>query len=594
MSTVRRGQLVVPFGVGAIVEIGQESYVCADLSLWSVEETVALDPSELQRLTDRQVRTPHGSAPFVRFPRWMFCPSCRAMHRLTPAKERQLAARGFTSPRCPQCRKTELTPMGFVQACTNGHIDEIDWIRWAHRHKQAAVGGQCAPGVAKLRFITTGARGGDWETLVIECDVCGARNSLEGLTTRPLPWKCRARQPWMDRDGPSCNARPSGHRRGDTNLYFPETRSAIDIVIEGAAPTAGLRQLIATELNTGAWQGMRDLFATFGVARMLERLRLKLSDLAAARGVTLTEMEEAFAAELEGRADESSDTFLGASIEQAAILAREWPVLARSTGLSTPRLIVQPARPAGDWPAGLTAAIERIAQIPRLREVRALLGYRRVDISGELVRLDSGSASSWLPGVEVWGEGVFLQLSESFMATWEAALSNDLRERAAAMAKRCSDDGRKGLTPTPRFIALHTLSHVLLRRMAFDAGYSSTALRERIYSSEGMAGILIYTADGDSEGSLGGLVRMGEPKRLARTLAAALNDAAWCSADPVCGETRRQGVGGLNGAACHACALVAETSCVHGNQLLDRHFLLRVGDGRMEHGLLDVPPLSGH
>ena len=31
---------------------------------------------------------------------------------------------------------------------------------------------------------------------------------------------------------------------------------------------------------------------------------------------------------------------------------------------------------------------------------------------------------------------------------------------------------------------------------------------------------------------------------------------------------------GLNRAACHACVLVSETSCVHSNTLLDRSFLV--------------------
>jgi hypothetical protein len=125
---------------------------------------------------------------------------------------------------------------------------------------------------------------------------------------------------------------------------------------------------------------------------------------------------------------------------------------------------------------------------------------------------------------------------------------------------------------------LHTFAHVMIRRLAFDAGYSSASIRERIYASngpQGMAGVLLYTADSDSEGSLGGLVRMGEPARLLHTLVNALQDASWCSADPVCRESIAQGVGGMNAAACHACALVSETSCVQANALLDRRLLLR-------------------
>ena len=43
--------------------------------------------------------------------------------------------------------------------------------------------------------------------------------------------------------------------------------------------------------------------------------------------------------------------------------------------------------------------------------------------------------------------------------------------------------------------------------------------------------VLIYTAAGDSEGTMGGLVRMGEPGQLDRTITRALDRARWCSSD---------------------------------------------------------------
>jgi hypothetical protein len=589
---VRRGQLVLPFGVGAIVEVGQESYVCAELSRWQPSETLPLEPSELARITGREVRTPANSAPFVRFPRWMFCPECRRMRFFTESAEREMQEKGYPTPRCTSCWEADLTPMGFVQACAGGHLDEIDWFRWAHRNVQAATDGQCARGSAKLKFITSGARGGDWETLLVECETCGAKNNLEGLTTRPLPWKCRGRQPWMNQDGPSCDQKPGGHRRGDSNLYFPQVLSALDLVAEDDTPSGGLRGWVGEQFASGTWKGMRPTFGALGPAVVLGTMTQTLSDLAAERGVTVSAVKEAIIGYIENKPEESAPPAQYARTQEA-ILQREWPVLARGSALENRFVIIQPRRPGSGWPTSISAAIDRINLVSRLREVRGLMGYRRVDdTNGSEVRLHARDERSWIPGVEVWGEGIFLQFSEAHLTGWEESLPSSLLRRAAALAARAENAGRDPSRVTPRFIALHTLSHALMRRLAFDAGYSSTSLRERVYAGARMAGILIYTADGDSEGSLGGLVRMGEPGRLLRTITAALNDASWCSADPVCAETTAQGVNGLNGAACHACSLVAETSCVHSNQLLDRHFMLRLGDGRIDHGLLAVPPLS--
>ncbi|MFD8197664.1 Zn-binding domain-containing protein [Streptomyces wuyuanensis] len=116
---------------------------------------------------------------------------------------------------------------------------------------------------------------------------------------------------------------------------------------------------------------------------------------------------------------------------------------------------------------------------------------------------------------------------------------------------------------SPRFILLHTLAHLLINQLTYECGYSSASLRERLYVSpgpDGIAGRLIYTAAGDSEGTLGGLVRMGEPGRLEGVLENALARAAWCSSDPVCIGSKGQGPGSCNLAACHGCALLPETA----------------------------------
>ena len=70
-----------------------------------------------------------------------------------------------------------------------------------------------------------------------------------------------------------------------------------------------------------------------------------------------------------------------------------------------------------------------------------------------------------------------------------------------------------------------------------------------------MAGVLIYTAAPDSEGTLGELVSLDEPEQLRRHLRAALRDAAQCASDPLCAEhaPSQQGTT-VHAVACHACS----------------------------------------
>jgi hypothetical protein len=133
---------------------------------------------------------------------------------------------------------------------------------------------------------------------------------------------------------------------------------------------------------------------------------------------------------------------------------------------------------------------------------------------------------------------------------------------------------------SPRFVLLHTLGHLLINELVFACGHSSASLRERLYVSNTpgreMAGLLIYTAAGDSEGTMGGLVRIASRDNLRPVLATAVSNARWCSTDPVCMDAGKHGQGpdSCNLAACHGCALLPETSCEEFNRFLDRGLVI--------------------
>ena len=131
---------------------------------------------------------------------------------------------------------------------------------------------------------------------------------------------------------------------------------------------------------------------------------------------------------------------------------------------------------------------------------------------------------------------------------------------------------------------LHTLSHLLIYQLSFECGYNVASLSERLYCSDenddiNMAAIFIYTASGDSEGTLGGLVRQGRPDILPKIIKKAIKRAEMCSNDPVCSMSKGQGRDALNLSACHACALLPETCCEERNVFLDRAMLV----GTYEH-----------
>jgi hypothetical protein len=284
-----------------------------------------------------------------------------------------------------------------------------------------------------------------------------------------------------------------------------------------------------------------------------------------------------------GNGQDGGDAGIPGDDAETAFRRAEYAVL--KTSRNEEQLLIR-APKVSDYETDVAGAFERIMLVHKLRETRALAGFTRVFPAGaatmeekmRLLRRDP-APEQWLPAYLVYGEGLFFEFREDLVREWEGREA--VRTRIAGLDVQYRAQQRNRRQPaepiTPRFILLHTIAHLLINRLTFECGYSSAALRERLYVSPKpeapMAGLLIYTAAGDAEGTMGGLVRMGQPGYLEPLVRRALEAASWCSADPVCmemGGRGGQGPDSCNLAACHGCALVPETACEHFNRFLDR------------------------
>jgi hypothetical protein len=249
-------------------------------------------------------------------------------------------------------------------------------------------------------------------------------------------------------------------------------------------------------------------------------------------------------------------------------------------------------------PDELAPWLSRVVLVTRLREVRVLRGFTRVyppvDATDPRIAPLATKRLDWLPGVETRGEGIFFELNAVSLAAWEAR--DSVSRRIADLSDRYSSDwrsrhGHSGDPPrqiTPRLVLLHTLSHALIRQLSLECGYTSASLRERLYAGENMAGLLVYTASPDADGTLGGLVRQGRASRLLRLWRRTIHTSRWCSSDPLCITGVSALSESLNLAACHSCMLVSETSCEEFNRLLDRALLVGT------HESTDIGFFGGH
>jgi len=585
---VRQGQLISPFGIGSTIDIGQESFVMADISRWPVDGVRRVLDSHLETKLKRPIKTPLASEDMEtvaihRFPRWHFCPRCRVMRMVTGADD---AGNNYAVPTCANLKcRAELTPMGFVAACKHGHLSEVDWHWWAHS-ASGAEKGKCSRQGARMWFETTGQGGGDWSAITVRCS-CGARRNFAGLVQveSPMGMHCRGGQPWQSKQA-DCGQPLWVYRRAASNLHFPRTISALDLLPTDSFDASALG-LEAVWEGHQVWSIFKTLAAAGQpVANILTMAGQYAEQLAMQYGCTVRATLEALERALypPTAVDEASEEDTDIVDAQADILRAEWATLSSTQDVSAKFLVIKRTALPDSWPVELLRTIKSMSMVKRLREVRAFLGFRRLspEDSSPIVPADLGAhPAGWYPGVEAWGEGIFIQLDSTMVNEWEGRISGSVSRRLKALEASASNFGWPASVATPRFLLLHSLSHAISRRLSFDAGYSASSIRERIYAGgpgSTMCGILLYTADGDSEGSLGGLVRMGEPSRFGPLLQAALLDVAWCSADPVCKESDHQGFQGMNAASCHACMLTSETSCAFNNCLLDRRTLVGLGE----------------
>lgn len=589
---LRRSQTLSPFGVGAIFDVVGESFVAEDTQRWKGQATNVEAPRIAAIMGVAGLRTAppapeRGSkgagVPFYRFPQWMFCPAkhCRRMTRWSLARERALQP--GDPPRCTECdARRQLVPMRFVTVCGNGHLDDVDWRGWAHSGAKDPKQRTC--GVRdRLVFTVSPDRGGGLESLAVRCLSCTAERPLSGVaspkTLKALGWKCRGRQPWLPAgQQDTCDEQPVIVQRGASNVHFPEVASALDIPPESDYDHYGGEAMrIRNNANFALLEN-----------NPMHPLRPSLIDMICQEEkVDRATVELILNAQLGDDAPRSGPGAVDFSEEQ--VRRDEWYAFTvRRERRANPRdrFVVEHTelsvrtRPAatGDAADLLARRLDHLVKATRLREVRVLRGFRRYTLK-RLVAADLGARLGWLPAVEVFGEGIFVSLVEDEVSSWEQR--PEVRRRVVPLEERRRNSIFSSFLPpvTPRLVMLHTLAHLLVRQLVYESGYSSSSLRERLYVAQPtdpqpMAGLLVYTGAGDSEGTLGGLVRAGDPDWFLPTVVAALQRADWCSLDPVCRETSAQGPDGLSLAACHACGLVAETSCEHNNALLDRALLV--------------------
>jgi hypothetical protein len=616
---IRRSQLIAPFGPGAIVDLpgnlsvvvtGSASWVAAD-TRYENEQRFKIDDEQrlARRLGVRNLRWPpeylradpmDGNlagicVPARRFPLWHHCNRCRRMQKLRATANELTTSCTLPNGRGRRCGG-DLIPFRWVAVCPSGHLQDVPLEEWHHRHE-----GNCDQPPA---FQYTASGGGDSLGGVrIRCENngCTANASLSQIFMpgEDNGYTCEGHRPWLTQPDAQekCDRNLSITLKGASEVYQPEVRPSLFIPL-GATPREQLlEQLWSThEVEIREEKAADNDEAAFGV--LIRSYFRRYADQFNQHQINADQFCQFIEGKLNANVGEEEE---GGEVTEEQFRRQEFIVFCEGAQRAATKDLSMRQRDADvyDWSTVCeNGLIEQVVLLEKLRETRALVGFQRLPGTIEtqeererykprdlavLKRLMTGNGMpDWLPACIVRGEGIFIRFNNELLSKWEA--EKKVQEHFARFNARVLQEDarfrREGLNP--RFVLLHTLAHLLIRRLTFNCGYGSSSLRERIYChhdnpEQPMNAMVIYTASGDSEGSLGGLVKQGEPGYLERVFQEALEEAEWCSADPVCADLSKgggQGPGSINGAACHNCALLPETSCETFNKYLDRKFVV--------------------
>ena len=600
VGDLRRSQLISTFGVGSMLDLPSLTGIQMGLDYWDVARCLPISEPRLLRavqkalnnsqITDirqgpqqpdlNRVAFPtdaHG-VPISVFPRWLRCPLCST---LAPIESQlfKLQTEPYRMDRTRYihdgCQKRgsrtdssmpAAVPARFVVACENGHLEDFPWGDFVHRSAPCLT--------PRLRLFESGVSG-EAADVFVRCENCQTSRPMAdafGPKSDLQNTACSAYHAHLHAKAKACSAGIRAMLIGASNSYFPISLSVLSLPVT-TNPIEPVIQRFWPILSAVESKPELALLRRLGQLGELE----VYNDDQIWAGI-----ERLRTAEPQDAIDVPTD-----------IKRPEWNLLSGANGpVLTERLTTSISTTV---PSSFPKQIARIVLVERFTEVRALIGFTRIESAGDLSELDSlpperraplsRRRSKWVPGVAVRGEGVFVQFNEAELVKWESkdAVKERLRMLLMAHDRWCKARPwmkKRPAPPTARFVFMHTFSHLLMREMGIRCGYGTASLRERIYCSpandtEGaMAGVFIGTSSSDSEGTLGGLVALGQSDVLNEIILAAFGRAAICSSDPICsGYDASQGQK-LHAAACHSCGFVPETSCERSNSYLDRSLVI--------------------
>lgn len=530
---------------------------------------------ELPSNDDRDKQSGEYIYKTMAFPTWKLC------------AERHSTNDGilYDAAGCPSCgndKNEQTKAVQFVTACQRGHLGDVPWEKLIHDK----VNNGC-----KNKEFVWKRSGAALKDVDIKCRECEASKPLSSLFYKLV--RCGG-QILEKNSKEQCGEKAQIIRRHASNIRIPEIKTFLSI----RSTYTNLHEFaedekIKTTINNAISIAKDDPDQQVKFLRqMMENIEnIPTNAKRVFKEANIDELRDV----LEYMKEKPPDTYYGMLVDEFHSLqkaSKEGSPLICGNSNPSFEVIKQDVRNFDVRGMRFT-----VAPVRTLKTVSVQTGYRRaissqndVDdsgIKGEMVPIHYNNRKDnvfWYPGAVFMGEGVFISVDDpnhihglhgGSKEAWDVNHGN----RDLYGGEFIFKDLESKHELHPGFIWWHTLSHILIRMIGEDAGYSPASIRERIYlDSEGdrpMGGILLYSTQPGADGTLGGLT--GLVPHFGDILDRALEMAHACSADPICGD-QETGHRMINGSCCYGCLMNSETSCDHRNMWLDRKIVMENTD----------------
>lgn len=567
VGDIRKTQIITTFGVGSIVDFKDDTVIIASTDDWDYNpndteevENRKIFNENLSVITDAEYflmpRTTQSTNSFTKgknlpsyvFPEKLHCSRCGNIYDF-----RELDIRN--RHRCPQC-KNNLTASRFIVVCTRGHIDDFPYDWWVHGGKP------CPSGVKspRIKMINIYNRT-DIDSLRLECTECKTtRSMVQAFSNNALSeFPCTCKHPHFKdpyaRVQYGCHDKMQVRLRSASGVYFPITKSALLI------PPWSKKVVNCIQKNYSLLKNVEENKLVFAMRQVIHDQTITDDEIMRSWKAVKFSMEQKW------------------KRSELSVYEDEYSILSKDENENEDNFSSYTAT----IPQKYKSYFEQIAVVDRLTVTQAFTGFTRITRNEANNVAISQYPKPWLPAVELTGEGIFIRFNKDKITQWRSTHSS----RYKRMKKAMDDSKFINESFSETYVMLHTFAHLFIREISNVCGYNTASIREKIYSEVNdknevkMCGILVYVSSSDSDSSLGGLISIADNEDVfEKIMDSMLERASWCSGDPLCIYSTKQGYKNLNYSACHDCTLLPETSCENFNCFLDRASIIGLPDNQ--------------